>query len=282
MGNDCYTTVALPLSRIAHCITASLATLAANPDAALLIMTSPNDVALVFLMSMLDCVETENFEQAGHVKASACAGVAFLACHPIGAEGDECMFGPFRQKLLGLGAFGALLRAALSSVLESDCDRIIQQVRPGGYRGRVAAGGVRHGMHAGAGVAYGPCTAWHARGCRCGNARLVVSQRPDFLAALAMFPSSIRARLHLHMPRPAAASASCCTQAAAIGLMYLSTMAGAVDAAELAMYAALLTDSDNSEMIEFLMAGMWILLRDGNNRKVRGPFLPRFLSSASC
>eukprot|EP00198_Chlamydomonas_reinhardtii_P003541 XP_001692877.1 flagellar associated protein [Chlamydomonas reinhardtii] len=185
MGNDCYTTVALPLSRIAHCITASLATLAANPDAALLIMTSPNDVALVFLMSMLDCVETENFEQAGHVKASACAGVAFLACHPIGAEGDECMFGPFRQKLLGLGAFGALLRAALSSVLESDCDRIIQQ-------------------------------------------------------------------------------------AAAIGLMYLSTMAGAVDAAELAMYAALLTDSDNSEMIEFLMAGMWILLRDGNNRKVLG------------
>jgi hypothetical protein len=37
--------------------------------------------------------------------------------------------------------------------------------------------------------------------------------------------------------------------------MYLSTMAGAVDAGELAMYAALLTDSDNSEMIEFLMAG---------------------------
>lgn len=58
-------------------------------------------------------------------------------------------------------------------------------------------------------------------------------------------------------------------QAAAIGLMYLSTMAGAVDGAALAMYAALLTDSDNSEMIEFLMAGMWILLRNGDNRKVR-------------
>ncbi len=52
--------------------------------------------------------------------------------------------------------------------------------------------------------------------------------------------------------------------------MYLSTMAGAVDGAALAMYAALLTDSDNSEMIEFLMAGMWILLRNGDNRKVRG------------
>ncbi|GIL66635.1 hypothetical protein Vafri_20126 [Volvox africanus] len=185
MGMDCYNTVALPLSRVAHCITASLATLAANPDAAMLIMNSPGDVALNFLMAMLDAIETQNFEQAGHVKASACAGVAFLACHPIGAEGDECMFGPFRGKLLAMGAFGALLRAALSSVMESECDRIIQQ-------------------------------------------------------------------------------------AAAIGLMYLSTMAGAVDSAELAMYAALLTDSDNSEMIEFLMAGMWILLRNGNNRKVLG------------
>lgn len=64
-------------------------------------------------------------------------------------------------------------------------------------------------------------------------------------------------------------SASPFLQAAAIGLMYLSTMAGAVDSGELAMYAALLTDSDNSEMIEFLMAGMWILLRNGSNRKVR-------------
>lgn len=45
-------------------------------------------------------------------------------------------------------------------------------------------------------------------------------------------------------------------QAAAIGVMYLSTMAGAVDPAELAMYAALLMDSDNSEMIEFLMVGV--------------------------
>lgn len=52
--------------------------------------------------------------------------------------------------------------------------------------------------------------------------------------------------------------------------MYLSTMAGAVDPAELAMYAALLMDSDNSEMIEFLMAGMWILLRNPDNRRVLG------------
>lgn len=36
----------------------------------------------------LQVFETEVFECAGHVKASACAGIAFLACHPIGAEGE--------------------------------------------------------------------------------------------------------------------------------------------------------------------------------------------------
>jgi hypothetical protein len=50
-------------------------------------------------------------------------------------------------------------------------------------------------------------------------------------------------------------------QAAAIGAMFLTTMAGPVEATELALYSALLMDSSNSEMIEFLMAGMWILLR---------------------
>ena len=43
--------------------------------------------------------------------------------------------------------------------------------------------------------------------------------------------------------------------------MFLTTMAGPIDAAELSMYSVLLMDSTNSEMIEFLMAGMWILLR---------------------
>ena len=38
-------------------------------------------------------------------------------------------------------------------------------------------------------------------------------------------------------------------------------MAGAIDGRDLAIYASLLMDSSNSEMIEFLMAGMWILLR---------------------
>lgn len=63
-------------------------------------MTAPGDVPLTTLMTLVEVFETENFERASHVKASACAGVAFLACHPIGAEGDECMNGPYRTKLL--------------------------------------------------------------------------------------------------------------------------------------------------------------------------------------
>jgi hypothetical protein len=37
------------------------------------------------------------------------------------------MIGPYRKKLLGLGAFGSLLRAALTTVMDAACDRIIQQ-----------------------------------------------------------------------------------------------------------------------------------------------------------
>ncbi|GFH14009.1 uncharacterized protein HaLaN_09982, partial [Haematococcus lacustris] len=104
-----------------------MATLASHPTTADLIMTSPDDIALSTLMLLVEVFETETFERAGHVKASACAGIAFLACHPFGAEGDECMVGPYRKKLLEMGAFGGLLRAALTSVMDPDCDMIVQQ-----------------------------------------------------------------------------------------------------------------------------------------------------------
>mmetsp|Transcript_26929 Transcript_26929/g.69418 ORF Transcript_26929/g.69418 Transcript_26929/m.69418 type:complete len:871 (-) Transcript_26929:1245-3857(-) len=185
MGRDCVATDQLPLSRVCHCVTATLATLASHPDTADLIMTCPDDIALATMLLLVEVFETEVFECAGHVKASACAGIAFLSCHPIGAEGDECMYGPYRTKLLEMGALGGLLRAALTSVMDEECDMVVQQ-------------------------------------------------------------------------------------AAAIGIMYLSTMAGALEPSELAMYSALLMDSDNSEMIEFLMAGMWILLRSPENRRVLG------------
>jgi hypothetical protein len=49
-----------------------------------------------------------------------------------------------------------------------------------------------------------------------------------------------------------------------------TVQAGAVDAAELAMYAALMTNNTNMSMVEYLMAGMWILLKHPDNRKVLG------------
>ncbi len=46
--------------------------------------------------------------------------------------------------------------------------------------------------------------------------------------------------------------------------------AGAVGAAELAMYAALMTSNTNVAMVEYLMAGMWVLLKHPSNRAALG------------
>jgi hypothetical protein len=64
---------------------------------------------------------------AGHVRAAASTCLAFLACHPLGAKGDACLWGPFRAKLLSIGALGVLLRAALVSSSDDPCNNIIQQ-----------------------------------------------------------------------------------------------------------------------------------------------------------
>lgn len=72
--------------------------------------------------SLMVCTATP-----GHVRAAASTCLAFLSCHPLGASGDACLAGPFRQRLLAVGAFGALLRAALASTGDDPCDAIIQQ-----------------------------------------------------------------------------------------------------------------------------------------------------------
>lgn len=64
---------------------------------------------------------------AGFVRAAASTCLAFLAGHPLGAKGDICLTGPFRQRLLDCGAMGALLKAALASTADDPCDAIIQQ-----------------------------------------------------------------------------------------------------------------------------------------------------------
>lgn len=58
--------------------------------------------------------------------------------------------------------------------------------------------------------------------------------------------------------------------AASVGVMYLSTMAGNLEAPPLVMLATLLNNNSNLVMVENLMAAVWILLRNPHNRKILG------------
>jgi hypothetical protein len=58
--------------------------------------------------------------------------------------------------------------------------------------------------------------------------------------------------------------------AASVGVMYLSTMAGNLEAPPLIMLATLLNNNSNLVMVENLMAAVWILLRNPHNRKILG------------
>ncbi len=64
---------------------------------------------------------------AGHVRAAAATAIAFLACHPIGAKGDECMWGPYREALLEAGALRVLLEAALAPTEDDNCRKVIEK-----------------------------------------------------------------------------------------------------------------------------------------------------------
>lgn len=54
IGRDCVATDQLPLSRVCHCVTATIATLASHPDAAELIMTTPDDTTLSSLLLLVE------------------------------------------------------------------------------------------------------------------------------------------------------------------------------------------------------------------------------------
>eukprot|EP00892_Ulva_mutabilis_P009697 jgi/Ulvmu1/709/UM010_0081.1 len=58
--------------------------------------------------------------------------------------------------------------------------------------------------------------------------------------------------------------------AASVGVMYLSTMAGDLEAPPLVMLATLLNNNGNLLMVENLMAAVWILLRSPHNRRILG------------
>ncbi len=64
---------------------------------------------------------------AGHVRAAAATAIAFLACHPIGAKGDDCMWGPYREALLEAGALRVLLEAALAPTEDDNCRKVIEK-----------------------------------------------------------------------------------------------------------------------------------------------------------
>eukprot|EP00879_Flechtneria_rotunda_P023560 GHRR01024925.1.p1 GENE.GHRR01024925.1~~GHRR01024925.1.p1 ORF type:complete len:713 (+),score=291.71 GHRR01024925.1:1579-3717(+) len=182
---DCCIVHFVDLGRVCHCLASTLASLASNFTTAGFIITAPGDSVVKAVIALLEVEDDPGFSNAGHVRAASSTCLAFLACHPIGAKGDDCLTGPFRTRLLQVGAFGALLKAALASSADEKYDAIIQQT-------------------------------------------------------------------------------------AAVGIMYLSTMAGAVEPAELAMYAALITSNSNVQMVEYLMAGMWVLLKNPTNRRVLG------------
>lgn len=90
-------------------------------------MSDPEDSALKALMFFLSVRDTDVFKGSGHVCAAACTGLAFLACHLMGSKGDDCLTGPFRKKLLDIGAFGGLLLAALDPPKEDQFKSIIEQ-----------------------------------------------------------------------------------------------------------------------------------------------------------
>ena len=61
------------------------------------------------------------------MRAAAATAIAFLACHPIGAKGDECMWGPYRGALLEAGALRVLLEAALAPTQDEACRKVIEK-----------------------------------------------------------------------------------------------------------------------------------------------------------
>ena len=46
----------------------------------------------------------------------------------VSFKGEDCMKGPYRPNLPDQGAFGLLLRAAITSVFDEQCDMIVKQV----------------------------------------------------------------------------------------------------------------------------------------------------------
>eukprot|EP00892_Ulva_mutabilis_P009686 jgi/Ulvmu1/708/UM010_0080.1 len=105
MGVSTWTNTTYPLGRVAHCIAATMASLASNARCAEVLMAEDAQHGAVAALMLLAKVHDRGvFQQSGHVRASAACALSFLACHNMGARGDACLTGPYRPALLEQGA----------------------------------------------------------------------------------------------------------------------------------------------------------------------------------
>ena len=90
-------------------------------------MGDRESVVIQALLFLLQHQSERVFSTNGHVIAAACTGLAFLACHPIGAQGDDCMSGPHRKQLIDAGTFHALLSALVHPPEDTSCKSIVEE-----------------------------------------------------------------------------------------------------------------------------------------------------------
>lgn len=130
------------MNGVTHCLTASLATFCSSNDYAKKMAQEEASPTIQTLLFLLKCDSSEYTSIDGHAIAAACTGLAFLACHPIGAQGEECMtgilssfpsfvqvslLGPYRKMLLEHGAYSVLLSALVHPPENEDCRAIVEE-----------------------------------------------------------------------------------------------------------------------------------------------------------
>lgn len=105
---DCVYMNELPMGAICHSMTATLAVLSSDERCAVMIAEVENNPIIKTLLALTDVKPQEDGETdvtqydvmppyAGSIRATACAAIAFLCCHPMGATGEDCFKGPHRM-----------------------------------------------------------------------------------------------------------------------------------------------------------------------------------------
>lgn len=130
------------MNGVTHCLTASLATFCSSNEYAEKMAQEEASPTIQTLLFLLKCDSRQYPSIDGHATAAACTGLAFLACHPIGAQGEECMtgspstihliirislLGPYRKMLLEHGAYSVLLSALVHPPENEDCRAIVEE-----------------------------------------------------------------------------------------------------------------------------------------------------------